>query len=285
MPIYRPSELRQFLLDNGLSPRRILSQNFLIDGNILKKIISTADVEPEDIILEIGPGPGALTELLLNEKAHVVAVEKDNQLCNLLPRLENLPGELTIYNQDIMTFPIEKTIQELIGHNRKAKVIANLPYHLTTPILAALLPMHHLFSKIIVMVQDEVARRITAKPCCKEYGSFTVFVNYYSNPSYAFQVKRQCFHPAPKVNSAIVAMDLIPPPDIDKDEFFELTRTGFQMRRKMLRRSLSKLYSTERVSSTLESLGLNPQSRPEDLSLDNFIELYKGLHRQLNPDC
>ncbi len=279
MPIYRPSELRQFLLDNGLSPKKILSQNFLIDGNILNKIIATADVEPGDIVLEIGPGPGALTELLLNEKAHVIAVEKDRQLCDLLPRLKDLPGELSLYNEDIMTFPIEEKIQSAIAKGKKAKVIANLPYHLTTPILEKLLPLNHLFSQVIVMVQDEVAHRITSDPGCKVYGSFTVFVNFYSKPSYAFQVKRTSFHPAPKVHSAIVSMDLKPPPsDVEIDKFFKMTRTGFQMRRKMLRKSLSKVYPLETVSSALESLGINPQCRPEDLSIDQFLDLYRVLN-------
>ncbi|MEM1282093.1 MAG: 16S rRNA (adenine(1518)-N(6)/adenine(1519)-N(6))-dimethyltransferase RsmA [Chlamydiota bacterium] len=279
MPIYRPSELRQFLLDNGLSPKKILSQNFLIDGNILNKIIATAEVTPGDVVLEIGPGPGALTELLLNEQAHVIAVEKDRQLCDLLPRLMNLPGSLSLYNQDIMTFPIKEKIEEAIKKGKKAKVIANLPYHLTTPILEKLLPLNHLFSKIIVMVQDEVAHRLTSSPSCKEYGSFTVYVKYYSDPTYAFQVKRNCFHPAPKVHSAIVAMDLkSPPSDIVEDKFFEMTRTAFQMRRKMLRKSLSKLFPLEEVSACLESIGINPQCRPEDLSIDQFLDLYRQLY-------
>lgn len=283
MPIYRPSELRQFLLDNGLSPKKILSQNFLIDGNILNKIIATADIEPGDVILEIGPGPGALTELLLNQEAHVIAVEKDQQLCDLLPRLKELPGELTIYNDDIMAFPIEETIEKAIAKGKKAKVIANLPYHLTTPILEKLLPLNHLFSQVIVMVQDEVAHRLTSEPRCKEYGSFTVYVNFYSRPSYAFQVKRNCFHPAPKVHSAIVAMHLQPPPsDVDISKFFELTRTGFQTRRKMLRKSLSKLYSQDTVSAALESLDINPQCRPEDLSIEQFLDLYRMLNHGTN---
>lgn len=278
MPLYRPSELRQFLLDNGLSPKKVLSQNFLIDGNILNKIVTTASVEEGDVILEIGPGPGALTELLLTKKAHVIAVEKDRELCALLSRLENLPGKLSLYNEDIMAFSIEEHVRKELGNGKKAKVIANLPYHLTTPILEKLLPMHSLFSRIVVMVQDEVAHRLTAASGNKEYGSFTVYVNFYSSPSYAFQVKRRCFHPAPKIDSAIVAMDLRPPPgDISPENFFQMTRAGFQMRRKMLRRSLAKLYPIEMVSHTLESLGINPECRPEELSIEQFLALYRSL--------
>ena len=181
MPLYRPSELKEFLILNGINPKKALSQNFLIDGNVLKKIVDISKIEKNEIILEIGPGPGALTEQLIEAKAQIIAVEKDEELFRLLPRLDESNKQLHLFNDDIMRFPIEKTLLSFLQKDKKAKVIANLPYHLTTPILEKIMPMNHIFSKIIVMVQDEVARRFVAQPGSPEYGSFTVFLNYYSN--------------------------------------------------------------------------------------------------------
>ncbi len=278
MPLYRPSELKDFLLANGVSPKKVLSQNFLIDGNILRKIVSVSEVDSNDVILEIGPGPGALTEQLLNKDAQIIAVEKDNELFALLPRLDNAPEKLHAYNDDIMKFPIKETVQSYLTDHKKAKVIANLPYHLTTPILENIVPMQDTFSRIVVMVQDEVARRFTAKPGTSDYSSFTVFLSFYADCHYAFQVKRNCFHPAPKVDSAIVVMDLKPPPEVsDIDKFFELTRSAFQQRRKMLRSSLSKLYPKELIVDTLESLSMNPHTRPGELDVGQFIRLFESL--------
>lgn len=279
MPLYRPSELKEFLILNGINPKKALSQNFLIDGNVLKKIVDISKIENNEVVLEIGPGPGALTEQLIEAKAQVIAVEKDEELFKLLPRLDESNKQLHLYNDDIMRFPIEETLLSFLEQGKKVKVIANLPYHLTTPILEKIMPMNHLFSKVIVMVQDEVARRFTAQPGSSEYGSFTVFLNYYSNPRYAFQVKRNSFFPAPKVDSAIVILDLHPPLKVsDEQKFFEFTRRAFQTRRKMLRKSLSELYPKELITKILEDLSINPLIRPEELSIHSFIKIFELLY-------
>jgi 16S rRNA (adenine1518-N6/adenine1519-N6)-dimethyltransferase len=273
MPIYKPSELLQFLESLGISPRKGLSQNFLIDGNILRKIIEAANVQPGDLVLEIGPGPGSLTELLLAAGAKVIAVEKDPILAEALKRL-NTNGNLEVFCQDIMEFPL----QEVFKEQKKGKVIANLPYHLTTPIIAMLAPLNHLFSSLTLMVQDEVGRRFTASPGTPAYSSFTVFLEFYSNPSYAFKVSRNCFYPPPKVDSAVVHLALKTPPAIeDKRAFFDMTRTAFQQRRKMIKVSLKELYSSEKVMRALGELDLNPHARPEDLSLTQILSLYAKL--------
>ncbi|MEC7839634.1 MAG: 16S rRNA (adenine(1518)-N(6)/adenine(1519)-N(6))-dimethyltransferase RsmA [Chlamydiota bacterium] len=283
MPLYRPSELKNFLIENGVSPKKVLSQNFLIDGNVLKKIIHVANIQPSELILEIGPGPGALTEQLLNSQASVIAVEKDRDLCRLLPRLSEHPGALKVCQADIMDFPIHDTLKSLLKNQQKAKVVANLPYHLTTPILEKIVPMRDTLSKVVVMVQDEVARRFTAKPGTSDYSSFTVFLNYYADCHYAFQVKRNSFHPAPKVDSAIVVLDLKQPPKVsDETRFFNLTRTAFQMRRKMLRRSLIGVYPKETIVYALEQLNMDPHTRPEQLSLEQFVELFETLERAIS---
>lgn len=279
MPIYKPSELRLFLNQLGIAPKKGLSQNFLIDGNIVRKILAEAQVAPGDIVLEIGPGPGSLTQALLEAGAHVIAVEKDSILAEALARLQNSEQQLQVFCQDILDFPLEEILSPLLKEGKKAKVIANLPYHLTTPILALLMPLHGIFSSLTLMVQDEVGRRYTAKPDTSEYSSFTVFLQFYSDPVYAFTVSRQCFFPVPKVDSAVVSLHLKRPPleGMEAESFFRITRTAFEHRRKMLRASLKFLYPPLRVSEALEKLGLNPLARPESLSLNEFLRLHREL--------
>lgn len=270
MPIYKPSELREFLNELGIRPKKGLSQNFLIDGNIIRKIVKAADVRPNDLVLEIGPGPGSLTEALLEAGAKVIAVEKDDVLAAKLERLQE-KGDLTIHREDILKFPLKEALQ---GH-QKAKVIANLPYHLTSFILIKLVQESDCIESLTLMVQEEVARRITAKHGNGDYGSLTVFLNFYCNPHYLFTVSKNCFYPVPKVESAIIKLDLKKPPLVkDVDKFFEMTRRAFEHRRKMLKSSLRELYAPELVEKGLSELGLNPQARPEELSLDDFLNLF-----------
>jgi 16S rRNA (adenine1518-N6/adenine1519-N6)-dimethyltransferase len=276
--MYRPSELNAFLNELGIAPKKGLSQNFLIDGNIIRKIVAKADVSPGDIILEIGPGPGALTQGLLDAGAHVFAVDKDAILSKALERLKKPENVLNIFCEDILTFPIEEILLPHLAQGKKAKVIANLPYHLTTPILVQLVPMRHLFSSLTVMVQEEVARRFTAKAGEADYGSFSVFLSFYTDPFYEFFVSRNCFYPAPRVDSAVVRLDLKEPPAVDDVEgFFKMTRTAFSHRRKMLRGALKDLYESSAVTKALEALGQNPLARPEELSLETFLDLFKLL--------
>lgn len=276
MAIYKPTELLDFLKGLGINPKKALSQNFLIDGNIIRKIVSSAKVTADDIVLEVGPGPGSLTEALLETGAHVIAVEKDKILAEALERLKVRSSRLDVYCDDILAFPIEEICSKFPG--KKLKVIANLPYNITTPIIAKLIPLNHLFSSLTLMVQDEVARRFTGKPGTPEYSSFTIFLSFFSKPSYSFQVSRNCFYPVPRVESAIVTLDLKEPPKVSNEEnFFKLTRKSFEQRRKMLRASLKELYAPEAVTKALTDLGLNPLARPETLSLEQFIELFEKL--------
>jgi 16S rRNA (adenine1518-N6/adenine1519-N6)-dimethyltransferase len=275
MPLYKPSELHEFLSSLGIRPKKGLSQNFLIDGNIIRKIVAASKVEPQDIVLEIGPGPGSLTEALLEKKAQVVAVEKDFQLSEALKRFKTVDNNLTIYNQDILDFSFQEHLQ-LKG--KKAKVIANLPYHLTTPILALLVTKNALISSLTIMVQDEVAKRIVAKPNCEEYSSFTVFLNFYTQPTYAFQVSKNCFYPVPKVQSAVVTLELKEAPYVsDEEAFFKMVRLGFSKRRKMLRSSLETMFPKNKITKTLEALNLNPEARPENLSLQEWLQFFERI--------
>lgn len=273
--MYKPSELHLFLQGLGIAPKKGLSQNFLIDGNIIRKIVAAAHVQEGDRVLEIGPGPGSLTQALLEAGAHVIAVEKDAVLAKALERLQTPSQQLTVFCEDIMTFSLER-----LASTQPMKVIANLPYHLTTPILTRFVVHQELFSSLTVMVQEEVARRMTAIPATPDYSSLTVFLSFYSNPHYAFTVSRNCFYPAPQVNSAVVVLTLKKPPlPVEETEaFFKITRTAFEHRRKMLRASLKTLFKAEEVTEALEAIGQNPLARPEILSLEDFLRLYRHLY-------
>lgn len=278
MALYKPTELRQFLDQLGIHPKKSLSQNFLIDGNIIRRIVASAEVAAGDIVVEIGPGPGALTEALLGCGAKVVAVEKDDTYAQALGRLDPTGENLRVVHGDAMEADIIGPLRELGFGDGKVKLIANLPYHLTTPLLARFIKMDTIFSGLYVMVQEEVGRRMTAKAGGEDYSSLTVFLDFYSAPKYCFSVGRKCFFPSPKVDSAVIALPLHPPAIAEGiDGFFVMTRTAFEHRRKMLRSSLKELYPPERTMAVLTALGLDPQSRPEQLSLDNFIGLYQGL--------
>lgn len=266
MPRYRPKELREFLASRGLEAKKGLSQNFLIDGNIIRKIVEGAGIQPGDTVLEIGPGPGALTEALINAGAKVTAVEMDKEMAEQLQELD-----VKVHCSDILDFDLD----QLEG---PIKVVANLPYHITTPILAKLLTRRDKFTSVTVMVQEEVGRRMVASPGSKVFGHLTLFLSFYSDVHYLFKVGHNCFYPKPKVDSAVVQMVLKKPPlEEDLEGFFKMTRKAFEQRRKMLRKSLSDLYPTEKVIEAMKASQIQEQARPEELSLDDLLRLWRSL--------
>ncbi len=261
MAIFKPKELHEFLASHGVHAKKSLSQNFLIDGNILNKIVTAADIKENDLVYEIGPGPGALTEKLLEAKARVIAIEMDRTLAKTLNRGQE---NLTVIEADCLKFNWESL-------SEKAKVVANLPYKITTPILARLLPLYDKITTITVMVQKEVALRFIAKKDTKDYSSFTIFLQFFADAEYCFTISPNCFYPKPKISSALVKLTLKKPPNIPHPEkFFQFVRTAFQQRRKMLRASLKKDYP---------HLNLGPfeTARPEQLSLQDFLNLYATI--------
>lgn len=270
--MYKPSALLEFLTHLDTRPKKNLSQNFLIDGNILHKIIEVANVEPCDFIVEIGAGPGALTQALLQRGAYVVAIEKDPILAAALYRFSD--KNLQVIAKDVLNVDL----QEIVPSGKRAKVIANLPYHITTPILTSLAPRSDLLHSITVMVQKEVAERMTASPGGRIYGSLTIFLSYFAHLTYAFTVSKNSFFPSPKVDSAVTHLRLKQERAVVEEErFFTLTRAAFAKRRKMLRSSLRKLYALESIDRALQYLQINPFARPEELSLQEFIQLFELL--------
>lgn len=274
--MHRPVELRAFLDRLGIRPKKSLSQNFLIDKNILDKILILADVKEGDLVVEVGPGPGALTEQLLAKGAKVIAIEKDAVYAK---ELERFDGNLKVYCEDVL----EVDWNAILDGLPKAKVVANLPYHITTPILTALAPKNALFTSLTVMVQDEVAKRFTGKPGTKDFGSITVYLEYFSKIQYGFKISPNSFYPPPKVHSAIVHFQLEKRfPVKDEEAFFQMVRSTFEARRKMVTTTLKKRFSVEAIEKALKSAGCRLQARPEDISLEQWVTIYKYL---LDPDC
>jgi 16S rRNA (adenine1518-N6/adenine1519-N6)-dimethyltransferase len=259
------SELLPFLESIGQRPKKGLSQNFLVDKNVVQKIVRTATVSPSDTVLEIGPGPGALTTALLDAGARVIAVEADFVLAQNLHRLQTPDNRLSVHHHDFLTFPLP---------SGPLKVVANLPYHITTPILAKLIDHAPLFSSLTFMVQTQVAERILAKPNTKAFSSLTLFLQFYTTPLHSFRVSSSCFFPKPTIDSTVLHLALHPPPLSNPAPFFTLMRRAFQQRRKTLSRSLN----LPGIKEALLQSGLNPDARPEALSLDEWLSFYANLN-------
>lgn len=278
MPLYRPTELNEFLDSIGAKPNKKLSQNFLIDGNIIRNIIKEADIQPGDQVLEIGPGPGSMTEVILEKGAYVVAVETDRALAAALSRLDPSGKNLKVLVADALEVPLKDLYAAFPDKTKPIKLLSNLPYHITTPLLTRFVDQIERISMIIVMVQEEMGRRMSAKSGSKEYGSITVFLDFFSKVSYVFKVGRKCFYPAPKVDSCIIRIDPKPTPEnVNIDDFFKMSRRAFQQRRKTLRNSLKELYTQESIVEGLEKLGLQPLTRPEELSCEQLIQYFHLL--------
>lgn len=267
MARFRPTELMQYLEEIGAKPKKGLSQNFLIDGNILDKIIKLADLKADDVVLEIGPGPGALTEKLLETGCQVVAIEKDDTFAKALA-LQNHP-RLQVIHSDVMDVSFSEICKPFA---KKVKIVANLPYNLTTPILYKILHAHQSVQSACLMVQQEVAERFLAPSKTKLYGAVNVAINYYSKARYGFSVSRSSFYPAPRVDSAVIHLALNKPYTVADDTlFFAMVDKAFSMRRKQLASSLREFFSQEKIQQALVSINLAPTIRPEELSIQEWV--------------
>ena len=254
-------------------------QNFLIDTSVLEKIVSAAQVTKEDCVLEIGPGIGTMTQYLAERAREVVAVEIDR---NLIPVLQDtLSGydNVTLVNDDILKVDIRKLVEEKNG-GRPIRVVANLPYYITTPIIMALLEGHVPLKSITVMVQKEVAERMQTGPGTKDYGALSLAVQYYAKPELVANVPPNCFIPRPNVGSAVIHLVRYEEPPVlagDEKKMFSLIRASFNQRRKTLANGLSNAQelgvTREQVTKVLEELGLSPTVRGEALTLEQFAQL------------
>jgi 16S rRNA (adenine1518-N6/adenine1519-N6)-dimethyltransferase len=246
-------------------PRKRFGQNFLIDNNIIEKIVTAINPSAEDFILEIGPGLGALTKHLLASNANVSAVEIDNDLSAQLLAKYNTCNNFTLYQEDFLKFDLAT-----LG-NHKLKVVGNLPYNISTPILFKIFEALDKISEIYIMVQLEVAERLLASPHCKEYGRLSVMAQYFCDIELMLHVPNTAFNPAPKVKSAIVRC--IPKVNfnlgVNLTTLRLVTTAAFNMRRKVISNSLKTIISNEQ----LLSLNINPQMRAENLSVQDFVNI------------
>ena len=254
-------------------------QNFLIDTRVLEKIIDAAEITKEDFVLEIGPGIGTMTQYLAEAAGHVTAVEIDR---NLIPILEDtLSGydNVTILNEDVLKVDIRRLAEEQNG-GRPIKVVANLPYYITTPIIMGLFESHVPLESITVMVQKEVADRMQVGPGTKDYGALSLAVQYYARPYLVANVPPNCFIPRPKVGSAVIRLTRYEKPPVettDEKRMFRIIRASFNQRRKTLvnglGNSLEVQASRDDVTAALRQMGLPAAVRGETLTLEQFAQL------------
>lgn len=258
-------------------------QNFLIDPSVLDRIVSAAEIGKDDCVLEIGPGIGTMTQYLAENAREVIAVEIDK---NLVPILEDTLSEyenVSVINDDILKVDINRIVREQNG-GKPIKVVANLPYYITTPIILGLFENHVPLDSITVMVQKEVADRMQVGPGTKDYGALSLAVQYYARPEIVANVPPNCFIPRPNVSSAVIRLTRYEQPPVrvsDERKMFALIRASFNQRRKTLANSLSNApglgLTRQHVAEVLEKMQLSPTIRGEALTLEQFAELSDRL--------
>lgn len=258
-------------------------QNFLIDTHVLDKIVSAAEITKEDVVLEIGPGIGTLTQYLAYEAKEVIAVEIDKALIPILQDTLSAYDNVTILNEDILKVDIKKLVEEK-NQGRPIKVVANLPYYITTPIIMGLFESHVPVASITVMVQKEVADRMQVGPGTKDYGALSLAVQYYAEPYIVANVPQNCFMPRPKIGSAVIRLTrhAQPPVEVlDEKLMFRLIRASFNQRRKTLANGLKNdsglSYSKEVIEEAIAACGFSPTIRGEALTLQEFARLANYL--------
>jgi len=269
MDLLSPKVIKELLAKYKTKASKGLGQNFLIDKNILNKIIESADIKPGDIILEVGPGIGALTQKLAENGGKIIAVEKDKTMIEILKETTKNFNNIKIINADILKYQLPTT---------NYKVVANIPYYLTSPLIRKFLESKNPPQEIILMVQKEVAQRICSKP--PDMSLLSVSVQFYANPKIIFYVLKSCFWPAPKVDSAIIKIKPGEKYNISADLFFKVVKAGFSQPRKQLVNNLTTLKSLNGVKLTKEFVSgwlfknnIKPNQRAETLNISDWVNL------------
>ena len=270
---------------HGFTFKKSFGQNFLTDTNILQKIVDTAEIDKNVNVIEIGPGIGALTEFLAENAAEVVAFEIDERLVPILEDTLRDHDNIKVINEDVLKADLQTRVKEFKNPNLPIKVVANLPYYITTPILMHLIESKIPFAEFVVMMQKEVAVRISAEPNTKAYGSLSIAVQYYMSAKVAFVVPRTVFVPAPNVDSAILKMTRREQPLVevkDEDFFFRVSKISFVHRRKTLWNNLTSHFGKSeevktKLEQALENANIKPSIRGEALSIPDFARLSDAL--------
>ena len=275
-------EIRQIAAELSLTPSKGLGQNFVHDSNICEKIVRLAGIEEGDLVLEVGPGLGSLSLSILKSGAELLAVEIDRRLAERLPTTLLAHGapkdSFSVLNEDALTLKKE-IIASHINPNQRLKIVANLPYNVSVPVILHLLEME-IFTSVMVMVQSEVATRLAAKPGSKDYGVPSAKVAWYAKAQLSDDVPRAVFWPVPRVDSSLLSLTLHPP--LASEELrkltFKIIDLAFNQRRKMLRSALSRLIEGEdSIEELLTSAGIDPTSRAESIGIEGFLALAREI--------
>ena len=285
-----PKNTIEVLQKYNFNFQKKFGQNFLIDTRVLEEIIDAAEITKDDFVLEIGPGIGTMTQYLCEAAREVVAVEIDTNLIPILKDTLSAYDNVEVLNQDILKVDIASLAKER-NNNRPIKVVANLPYYITTPIIMGLFESHVPIDSITIMVQKEVADRMQEGPGSKEYGALSLAVQYYAKPEIVVNVPPSCFMPQPKVGSAVIRLTRHenPPVDVDNEKLmFQVIRASFNQRRKTLANGLNNFGSfslgKEEIQKSIEELGVPVNIRGEALSLEQFAKLSNIINAKMKHD-
>lgn len=292
--IATPTVTREILADYQIRLSKALGQNFLIDGNIIEKIVNIAEIKSGDQIIEIGPGIGSLTQALLEriEDGRLFAIEKDERMIRILKELFQAE-QLTLIHRDVLDIDWPEFFTENALLDKPVKLAANLPYYITTPIIMGLLEARVPVERYVFMVQKEVAERMVAKPGGKDYGALSIAVQYYTRPEICHIVPPSVFIPQPDVKSAIIKLETNETPPVQLEDerfFFQIVQAIFQQRRKNLKNSLSKAANIrldrELIEESLQEMGIPEGTRGEMLDLSEIGQLsnilFKGMEDKVN---
>ncbi|MGX7023925.1 16S rRNA (adenine(1518)-N(6)/adenine(1519)-N(6))-dimethyltransferase RsmA [Vagococcus hydrophili] len=283
--IATPSRTKEILKKYGFSFKKSLGQNFLTEPNILRNIAAAAELTDQDHIIEVGPGIGALTEHLARSNGEVLAFEIDQRLIEVLDDTMSIYDNVTVINEDVLKADIETVARETFSTDGGIKVVANLPYYITTPIMMHLLMSNLDIETMVVMMQKEVADRIAAVPSTKAYGSLSIAVQYYMEAELAFIVPKTAFIPQPNIDSAIIKLTKRTTPIVevtDEKFFFKLTKSAFMQRRKTLWNNLISFFGKDEATKawlekSLAECEIDPKRRGETLSIQEFGNLSNSL--------
>lgn len=280
-----PKNTIEVLQKYNFNFQKKFGQNFLIDTRVLEEIIDAAEITKDDFVLEIGPGIGTMTQYLCEAAREVVAVEIDTNLIPILKDTLSAYDNVEVLNQDILKVDIASLAKER-NNDRPIKVVANLPYYITTPIIMGLFESHVPIDSITIMVQKEVADRMQEEPGSKEYGALSLAVQYYAKPEIVVNVPPSCFMPQPKVGSAVIRLtrhEQSPVEVEDEKLMFQVIRASFNQRRKTLANGLNNFggfgLSKEEIQTCIEELGVPVNIRGEALSLEQFAQLANIIYR------
>lgn len=275
--LHQPSYIKEILDKFGFKFSKALGQNFLIDGNLIENIIDYSDITEDDYVIEIGPGFGTLTERLVDKCKFLYSIEIDSRLMDVLKYTVGDRENFKIINEDVL----KVDLNELNHEDKKFKVVANLPYYITTPIIEHLFNYRYIIESITVMVQKEVANRMVADVGSKDYASLSLFVKQNSDAKIILNAPKTVFMPQPKVDSAVVNMKLKKlDEDIDQELLRQLIRSGFSKRRKTILNSFTSGFvnvDKEKLKAILQELGLKENLRAENLSLEDYKNIVKKL--------